>query len=307
VLRIRLFGRFSVEHEETALDGFHLSNLQRLFSYLLYYRDRPHPREQLADLLWQRSSPLQARKHLRQALWQLQSALDSKAETGDRPILMVEPDWVQVHPQAGLWLDVAEFRRTSDGVRGVQGRDLSETAVERLKIAIELYRGQLLEGCYEEWCLHERRRLQNIHLVMLGKLIDHCEAHQQIEAGMVYGAHILRYDRAHEQTHRRLMRLYYLAGDRTASLRQFEHCASILDEELAVEPTERTKALYEQIKHDQLAPPTPTAATRLGSRPDMKEILNHLERMGKSLNTLQREIGRINHEIAVMRAQLPPE
>ena len=69
-----------------------------------------------------------------------------------------------------------------------------------------------------------------MYLAMLDKLICYCEAKRKFELGLLYGTLILRYDRAHERTHRRLMNLHYLSGDRTAALRQFERCAAALEE-----------------------------------------------------------------------------
>ena len=56
----------------------------------------------------------------------------------------------------------------------------------------------------------------------------------EYEAGQNYGSIILGFDRARESTHRHLMQLYYLAGDRTGALRQYERCARALDAELGV-------------------------------------------------------------------------
>jgi hypothetical protein len=42
------------------------------------HRDRAHTREELAVLLWPDASATLARKYLRQALWQLQSALTAE-------------------------------------------------------------------------------------------------------------------------------------------------------------------------------------------------------------------------------------
>jgi DNA-binding SARP family transcriptional activator len=83
---------------------------------------------------------------------------------------------------------------------------------------------------------------------MLGKLVGYCESVQEYEAGIVYGQQILKHDGAHERTYCHLMRLYYLAGDRTRALRQFQRCARVLHEELGIEPSERTMTLYQQIQ-----------------------------------------------------------
>jgi DNA-binding SARP family transcriptional activator len=110
-----------------------------------------------------------------------------------------------------------------------------------------------LEGCYQDWCIYERERFQHMYLAMLDKLMDHCEACREYEEGLGYGSAILRCDRARERTHRRLMRLHYLARNRTAALRQYAQCVDALREELGVGPSRRTTALYEQIRADHLA------------------------------------------------------
>ena len=51
-LRIRLLGQFHVERGNEILADRYPPKLQELLSYLLLYRDRRHPREILASLLW---------------------------------------------------------------------------------------------------------------------------------------------------------------------------------------------------------------------------------------------------------------
>lgn len=96
--------------------------------------------------------------------------------------------------------------------------------------AVQLYQGPLLEGWYQDWCLYERERLQSMYLAMLDELMGYCEVRHDYETGLLYGMGIMSYDWARERTHRRLMRLHYLNGDRAAALRQYEQCAVALKE-----------------------------------------------------------------------------
>ena len=57
---------------------------------------------------------------------------------------------------------------------------------------------------------------------------------------------LLRTDCTHDRTHRQLMQLYALTGDRSMALRQFEQCRAALAQEFGVPPTEVTLALFEQ-------------------------------------------------------------
>ncbi len=293
-LRVFLLGEFHVQSGEQDLTDLYPRKLQELFCYLLLCRDRAHQREALAGQLWSDSSTAQSKKNLRQALWQLQSATDPQGSCPNRHLLLTDSDYVRLNPDADLWLDVAVLEQAFDRARGMSGRILDVPRVDALRQAVALYQSDLLEGWFQDWCLYERERLQNMYLAMLDKLIDYSEAHREYEAGLAYGTQILRYDQARERTHRRIMRLHYLAGDRTAALRQYERCVQALRRELAVKPAARTVTLYEQIRAERFPGPAQPAATYSfppapsAARPS--ELLDYLKQLQRALTEVQLQL-----------------
>ncbi len=293
-LRIHLFGKFCARRNEQVLDGFDARKVQELFCYLLLHRDHSLPRETLASLLWPDTTTTLSKKNLRQALWQLQSALGSQNERVNDRVLLVEPDWVQLNSEANLWLDVAAFERAYNLELKTFGQELDSSTAQLLRDTVQLYQGPLLEGWYQDWCLLERERLQSMYLAMLDKLMSYCEVHHDYETGLLYGMRIMCYDRARERTHRRMMRLYYLTGDRAEALRQYERCAAALEEELGVSPSKSTLTLYRQIQADQLDEPV-SALLQTDTPPEVPappllEILSHLSHLQNSLAELQNEV-----------------
>jgi DNA-binding SARP family transcriptional activator len=254
MLQVSLFGRLSIRSDEQVFERAENTKPLELLCYLLVYRDRPHPREKIASLLWDNTSTERSKKNLRQTLWQLQSTLTPFCQTCDTPLLLVEPEWLQLNEQARLALDVREFERAYALTHDTNGQQLLPLQVQLIENALELYRGNLLDGWYQDWCLFERERLQNMYLSMLDKMMGYCELYQRFEQGISYGVQILRYDRAHERTYANLMRLHYQAGDRTAALHQYERCVAALREELSVEPSRQTSELYELVMQDRLEP-----------------------------------------------------
>ena len=281
-LDVSLFGKFCVQCNGNILDGFEASKVQELFCYLLLGRDRSHHREALADLLWENIPIAQSKRYLSKTLWQLQTALDMDAQVNTNHLLLIEPEWIQLNSNGGLWLDVDAFEKTFTQVQGIPGRQLNDFELQNLLNTVEIYQGELLEGWYQPWCLYERERLHYIYVIMLDKLMGYFEARGKYETSLIYGTRLLRLDQARERTHRRIMRLFYLAGDRTEALRQYERCAAILDEELGVSPAEQTKVLYNQIKADQLNTPS-TIATFLSLPPkspySKQQLLEHLDQI----------------------------
>jgi DNA-binding SARP family transcriptional activator len=293
-LNIHLFGKFSVESDTQILSVFKPSKVQELFSYLLLYRDHPHSREALATLLWGDSTTEKSRKYLRQTLWHLQTGLEKLKVADDSGVqLQVQHDWVQLDTQGTMSLDVAVLEEAFELVQGVPGRDLDSQRATCLQVAVELYRGDLLEGWYQDWCLYERECLQNKYLMILDKLLGYCLSHQEYDAGQRYGSVILRYDRAREPTHRLLMRMQYLAGDRTGALRQYQRCVAALRKELDVQPDKLTLALYEEIRGDKLDQQlvsTEEAELTVDETPSLPEILGRLKQLQVMLAGVQQRV-----------------
>lgn len=245
-----MFGRFAIRCSGPDVMQLEGRKVQELLSYLLLFRTKPHRREIVADVLWGGGDSTQSRKYLRQALWELHGVLGGDGRIGD-DVLLIDPVWIQVNPDANLWLDVAEVESAFDAARGTRGEDLDADLATMLDRAIGLYRGDLLEGWYQDWCLFERERLKAMYVMTVEKLLAYHESHRRFDEGFACGERILRHDRAHERTHWRLMRLRYLAGDRTGAMRQYAACVAALREELDVAPSERTSALYEFIRADE--------------------------------------------------------
>ena len=308
--RIRLFGKFDVRKGNEQANGFEARKVQELFSYLLIHRGTPNPREAVAGALWVDSPAAQCKKYLRQALWQLQSGLDNFITPDHGRLLDVSTETLQLNMGAETWLDVAVFENAYKCVEGRNGQDLDEGQVSGLEAATALYREGLLQGFYSDWCLLERERLHTAYLSLLDKLSGYCEAHRKLECGISYAARILEHEPACERTHRKLMRLHYRAGDRTAALRQYDRCVASLRDELGVRPSRRTLALWEQIKSDQAQVPdllhSPTSAssftydvspsvTEIST--SMREMLDRLKRMGATLSDMQAQLSRDIHLI----------
>lgn len=293
-IKFYLFGKFHIEADGKLIDKIEHHKAEELLGFLLLNSEQPHSREKLADLLWGKITEDQANNYLRKALWQLQSALD-RCGLSKKQFLRVEDNWLQVNPQFEYWLDVAIFEDAFKQTQGKPGRDLEEKQAEMIGRAVDIYRGELLDGWYQDWCSYQRERLQHQYLAMLDKLMDYCEAHQQYEEGLLHGEKILRYDRAREHTHRRLMRLYYLSGNRTGALRQYHKCAETLREELDVEPAQRTRELFERIRLDKLEnTPYPTEilenkAPKTGGK-SLTTVFNHLTALQKDLTKIQTQL-----------------
>jgi DNA-binding SARP family transcriptional activator len=210
-----------------------------------------------------------------------------------------------VNPQANFWLDIAIFEEAYQKVHDTPLNALSDQNVKDLNEAVDLYRGDLMDGCYQDWCLFERERLQGMYQEMLNTLTGFYEIHQEYKKGLVYAQRLLSCDHAAERTHRLMMRLYYYSGNRTQALRQYKVCEDALRTELDVSPSQKTIELYEQIRADTLPPPEPlqNPAGEASSVPPstLADALHHMQHIQQTLNEMQSQI---QNEIQVIEKVL---
>ncbi len=266
--------------------------MRELFSFLLLHPDRMHPREILASIIWGRHcTTAQAKTYLRKTLWQLHRVLHGLRIPIADAILETDAACIRMCSHPDLALDCATFETTYAAVSGVPGRNLDAQQVQRVREAVEMYTGPLLPNWYQEWCLFERERLHDLYFIMLGKLMGYCEAHGAYEEGLIYGRRILKHDGAREHTHRGMMRLYYLAGDRIKALRQFAQCEAVLEAELNLRPARCTLELYEQIRRDALAVGADGfVRSETASSPPAEVLLGRLNRLQQGLSDMQRQV-----------------
>jgi DNA-binding SARP family transcriptional activator len=218
-LRIRLLGEFLLVSGETPVASVDLPRLQSLLAYLVMHRAAPQSRAHLAFLLWPDSTDAQAHTNLRNLVYKLRQAVpDIDAFlSADRQTLCWQPG-----TQDATWaLDVLDFETAI--AQADHATEMS-TARRALEKAVDVYRGDLLPSCYDEWILPERDRLRQAFLKALEQLIGLQEQERDYAAAIGSAQRLLRHDPLHEATYRQLMRLHVVNGDRAAALRTYHNC-----------------------------------------------------------------------------------
>lgn len=236
-LHIRLLGEFTVTYGGQSVTSVNTARLQSLLTYLVLHRNAPQLRQHLAFLLWPDSSEPQARTNLRQLLHLLRRALP-EADA----FVRADVHSIQWRTNAPFTLDVAEFE-------WLLVQAAREPSPETYQQAVELYRGDLLPGCYDEWLIPERERLRQSFISAAEKLIELLETKGDHASAIHHTQRLVRHDPLNEAAHRRLMRLHALNGDRAQAMRAYHACATALQQELGVPPDAQTREIYEQLLH----------------------------------------------------------
>lgn len=232
--RLSLLGAFRIEKNSRSI-RFPTRKSESLLAYLALYPEE-HSREKISALFWGDTTDEQARHSLRTAL------LTVRKELGD-DIIIASRETIQLNPDLPLWVDVREIFDCRSLIA-----DPSPAQIENLRSKIEHYRGDLLPDCYDDWILSKREQLHELALNILFALVQTLRSASQYERASEYARRILTLDPANEKAHQHLIFCAIAMGDRTGALIQYAECVHSLRDELGVEPSKETIALYERIQ-----------------------------------------------------------
>ncbi len=246
-LALSLLGTFRATLDGQPITGFESAKVRALLAFLAVESDRPHARETLAGLLWPNFPNRDALRNLRLALSNLRQALgDHRAAP---PFLLITRDTLQFNAASDHTLDATTWLQQTT----------AQSAISNLQSQISTYRGKFLDGfsCdsapFEEWLLLKREQIGQRVLHALRDLTARSEERGEFEHAQTYARQQLELEPWDEHVHQQLMRALAYGGQRSAALAQYETCRRLLKQELGVEPSRETTALYESIRDGKLA------------------------------------------------------
>lgn len=260
-LSLRVLGELQVLQDDVPIQTFESDKVRALLAYLAVEAAQAHRRDKLIGLLWPDYPEEVARHNLSQALYNLRLALSD--HTAQPPYLLITRDALQFNRESDYALDLDQFNANFSAWEKNQGREgvTPASLVPPLEEMVGLYQGEFLQQFYledseafEEWLLVQREALHRRVMHALTTLANYCERHGDYQTARRYAGRQLALDPWREEAHGQMMRLLALEGQRSAALAQYEHCRRVLAEELGVEPSPQTRALYEQIRSGTLQP-----------------------------------------------------
>jgi adenylate cyclase len=276
-LRLRLLGGAEVLRGGTPVTGFYSSKAQALLFYLAvagrHRAGSAHARPALAGLLWADVPEPNALTSLRQALANLRKLVGGH--------LHITRQAVAFDRDSPYWLDVEAFEAGLAGAANAADKfdpAAAAAALERLRDAVDLYRGDFLAGffvrdapLFEEWMLAQQAQLRAAALDALHSLSNRYARRSDYANGITYTGRLLELEPWYEGAHRRMMLLLAGSGQRSAALAHYGTCRQTLEQELGVAPSAETTALYEQIRTEEgetvTAPAWPARNSEIPPRP----------------------------------------
>ncbi len=237
-LVIRAFGKPQVRMKARAVTNaqWHSRTVRELF-FLLVHATGPLTKEQIGEILWPESVPEDLKLRFKNELYRLRRAIG-------KDVVLYDGNMYQFNRDLDFEYDVDTFETSLRHARSSKG---AEEKLHAYQEAVALVRGPYLEGIDSTWVLTDREQLQqeylNALLALAGLLLDRKDA----EEAFKICRYALATDKALEEAHRLMMRIYAVRGDRTGVAHQYQACREALEDELGVPISMETEALYRQL------------------------------------------------------------
>ncbi|MEO5653304.1 MAG: AAA family ATPase [Marmoricola sp.] len=239
-LRFNLLGGVEMSGSDVVLSARALA----LIGYLVTHAETPQPRGHLADVLWPESSSAQARTNLRRELHHLRAALNGSGA-------------LEVTGAALAWRKSADCEVDVITFSVAQGRALAALAAgedgagAEVRRALASYGGDFLPGCYDDWAMRAQESLQDACVQLCDRAVLFHEQRGDLEEAVSLVRRRIGLRPLEESGYRALMQLQHEAGDRAGAMRTYHRCASVLEQELALEPSLETRQLLGYLMSEQ--------------------------------------------------------
>ena len=276
-VEIRLLGGFEILRDGEPGPPPASRSARSLLGYLVVTRDRLHTRDRLAGVFWPDEPESAGRRKLTQAIWQI-----GRPFGGPEAIGVITPgDQVGFVRLPDVGVDVDEFEWAL-----ARAAESDTPAGERalLEEASAMYRGDLLDGFYDEWIDAEREHLRRRRADALDRIVDLALRASDYDGALATAQLRLEHDPLEEAAHRRVMQILALLGRHDEALRHYERCRKILSDDLGVEPSVRTERLRREIVADRDSAPLRlpglgigTAAPLVGRDAEMAAVARRLD------------------------------
>jgi len=240
-LSILALGRSQVKLDGKIVTVSSWANQKRareLFFFLVSHSDKSFNKEEIGVTLWPDSSTEQLRLQFRNTIYYLRIALgqDVVVSNDRRYSFNSEIDYVY---------DVQEFEQK---IMQSESTDTQAQKIELLMQGLEIYQGEFYPEGEGIWVASERQRLIEIQehsqITLAQLLLEKGEA----KSALNFCQTILAENHCMESAHRLAMQSYAALGNRSAIKNQYEQCKQFLLEELGLEPSSETVALYKLLQ-----------------------------------------------------------
>ncbi|MCA1591340.1 MAG: S8 family serine peptidase [Acidobacteria bacterium] len=239
-LAINMLGSVEIYRDPSrpfAADAWVTKRARDILCFIASRRHRRASKDTIIDTFWGEADFSAIEKNFHPTVSHIRKALNSNQPLKQNFLLYRDGDY-QLNPEFSYRFDFEEFDRlVTEGDAARRSRE-QESFVKSYEEAVALYRGEFVQGSYDEWAEEQRSYYREQYLRLLELLASTAQKAEEWSRSLHMAQQILREDPFREDVHCMIMRAQAAQANRVAVREQYENLRRLLRKELGVEPNE---------------------------------------------------------------------
>lgn len=229
-----------------AADAWTTKRARDILCFIASRRHRRASKDTIIDTFWGEADFEAVEKNFHPTVSHIRKALNSNQPLKQNFLLYRDGDY-QLSPNFSYRIDTEEFDRlVAEGEAARRARDF-EKCISSYEAAIAIYRGEFMQGSYDDWVEEQRTYYREQYLRLLEALAAVAQKTEDWTRSLQLAQQILRDDPFREDVHCMMMRALAGQGNRHAVREQYETLRKLLQKELGVEPAAETQKVYREL------------------------------------------------------------
>ena len=248
-LTINVLGHAEIYRDPTkpfAPDAWTTRRARDIFCYIATRKHRRVPKDVLIEAFWGDEEFEAIEKNFHPTISHIRKALNSRQALKQNFIVFRDGAY-QLNPEFSYKIDTEDFVNRIAAAESAK-RDKDDAGLRlNLEYAYSIYRGEFMDGLYENWAEEQRPFYQEQFSRVLNALAKLSVTEKRWADALKYAGEILTIDPYREDLHRLVMKVLAAQSKTGAMRKHFEDMRDLLKQELGIEPSAETRRLYSEL------------------------------------------------------------
>jgi LuxR family maltose regulon positive regulatory protein len=226
-----------------AADAWTTKRARDILCFIASRRHRRASKDTIIDTFWGEADFDAVEKNFHPTVSHIRKALNSNQPVKQNFLLYRDSDYL-LNQEFPYRIDTEEFDRLVAEAEAAKRAGDMARHLSAYEEALALYRGDFMQGSYDEWVEEQRSYYREQYLRMLEVLAVAAQKQDEWSRSLQLAQQILGDDQFREDVHCMIMRAHAALGNRAAVKDQYEHLRRVLRKELGVEPAAETQKIF---------------------------------------------------------------
>ncbi len=248
-LTIRVLGHAEIYRDPSKLfapDAWTTRRSRDIFCYVATRKHHRVAKEVLIEVFWGEEDFETVEKNFHPTISHIRKALNSRQALKQNFIIFRDGAY-QLNPEFSYRIDTEEFINFITAAETAKrAKDLGGLR-ENLESAYELYRGEFMDGLYDDWVMEQRHFYREQFSRVLNGLAKLSVSEKRWATALKFAGEILTIDPYREDLHRLVMKVLSAQGKPAEVKKHYEQMQELLKNELGIAPAVETRRLFQEL------------------------------------------------------------